>query len=168
MAKEFHATFNPQKPDKPTAFTKTKALHRTDFKAEELVELLYATSAGDSEEFSELVEGLHNAIEQAKQKVLNKPSAETDPLVAQADALADILYFTYGSFVLLGVDPKPIMDIVHRANMGKLFPDGKPHYDEKTNKVLKPANWERDFAPEAKIKEELLRQTKDSGAKKRD
>ncbi|MDN6639601.1 MAG: HAD family hydrolase [Tetragenococcus sp.] len=168
MAEEFHDTFNPQKPDKPTAFTKTKAFHRADFKAEELVELLYAASTGDPEEFSELVNGLHDAIEQAKQKVLNKQSAEIDPLVAQADALADILYFTYGSFVLLGVDPKPIMDIVHQANMGKLFPDGKPHYDAKTNKVLKPDNWERDFAPEAKIKEELLRQMKASEEKKRD
>lgn len=163
MAKEFHKTFNPQQPDKPTAFTKTKALHRAGFKVEELVELLYAASSGDEEEFLQLVDKLHEAMEEAKEKVLSKSSAkENEPLVAQVDALADLLYFTYGSFVLLGVDPKPIMEIVHRANMGKLFPDGKPHYDPKTNKVLKPANWEKDFAPEAKIKEELLRQTKNS------
>ncbi|MEL5940080.1 HAD family hydrolase, partial [Tetragenococcus halophilus] len=74
------------------------------------------------------------------------------------DALADIMYFTYGSFVLLGVDPQPIMDIVHQANMGKVFPDGKPHYDKKTNKVLKPANWEAYIAPEGKITKELQRQ----------
>ena len=44
--------------------------------------------------------------------------------------------------------------------MGKLFPDGKPHYDPVTNKVLKPENWEQDFAPEAKIKAEIQRQLK--------
>ena len=44
--------------------------------------------------------------------------------------------------------------------MGKLFPDGQPHYDPETNKVLKPENWEQDFAPEAKIKAEIQRQLK--------
>lgn len=71
MAEEFHKIFNPQQPDKPTAFTKTKALHRAGFKVEELVELLYATSAEDKEEFSNLVDKLHEAVEQAKQKVLD-------------------------------------------------------------------------------------------------
>ncbi|GMG68021.1 HAD family hydrolase [Tetragenococcus halophilus] len=158
MAKEFHATFNPEQPDEPTAFTKSKALHRASFKVEEIVELLYAASPNNKEDFFELVDGLHEAIEQAKEKVLSKQSAEIDPLVAQTDALADIMYFTYGSFVLLGVDPQPIMDIVHQANMGKVFPDGKPHYDKKTNKVLKPANWEAYIAPEGKITKELQRQ----------
>ncbi|GMA46553.1 haloacid dehalogenase [Tetragenococcus muriaticus] len=162
MAEEFHETFNPEKPGKPTAFTQAKALNRTGFKVEELVELLYATSKGNRKQFLEMVEQLHEAVEQAKEKVLHKQSSNFDPLVAQTDALADLLYFTYGSFVLLGVDPKPIMEIVHQANMGKVFPDGKPHYDPKTNKVLKPENWESEYAPEAKIKDEILRQMKHS------
>ena len=45
--------------------------------------------------------------------------------------------------------------------MGKLFPDGKPHYDPVTHKVLKPANWERDYAPEEKIKQEIQRQIRE-------
>ncbi len=36
------------------------------------------------------------------------------------DALIDTLYFTF-SFVLMGVDPERIFDIVHEANMGKVF-----------------------------------------------
>ena len=59
----------------------------------------------------------------------------------------------------MGVNPTKIIEIVHQANMGKLFPDG-PHYDPETNKVLKPENWEQDFAPEAKIKAEIQRQLK--------
>lgn len=166
MAEEFHETFNPEKPAEPTAFNATKALHRADFKVEELVELLYATSGGDKKQFLESVDQLHEAVDQAKEKVLQKQTSDFDPLVAQTDALADLLYFTYGSFVLLGVDPNPIMEIVHQANMGKVFPDGKPHYDPKTNKVLKPENWEKEYAPEAKIKEELTRQTKISNKNK--
>ena len=29
---------------------------------------------------------------------------------------------------LMGVDPERIFDIVHQANMGKMFPDGKAHF----------------------------------------
>ena len=81
-----------------------------------------------------------------------------EPLIEQVDALTDILYFTYGSFSLLGVDPTNIFDIVHQANMGKLFPDGQPHYHPVTNKVLKPADWEQNYAPEPKIAKEIQRQ----------
>ena len=45
----------------------------------------------------------------------------SDPLVEQVDALTDILYFTYGSFSLLGIVPDRIFEIVHQANMGNYF-----------------------------------------------
>lgn len=61
---------------------------------------------------------------------------------------------------MLGVDPTRIFDIVHQANMGKLFPDGKPHYDPVTNKVLKPDNWQKDYAPEERIAKEINEQMK--------
>ncbi len=158
MTEEFHQLFDDRRPTRPTAFSAEEALHRTGFKAEELVEFLYAASQ-DEQQFTQLVDGLHAAVDQAKAKVLQK-NAAVDPLVDQVDALIDVLYFTYGSFSLLGVDPEPLMAIVHQANMGKLFPDGQPHYDPVTNKVLKPANWEKEFAPEGKIKAELQRQLK--------
>ena len=81
-------------------------------------------------------------------------------LTNQVDALVDLLYFVYGSFVLLGIDPEPMLEIVHQANMGKLFPDGKPHYDEVTHKVLKPEQWMEKYAPEKKIALEIERQRK--------
>ena len=158
MTEEFHRTFDARQPSEPTAFSAEAATHRANFKAEEIVEFLYAASQ-DTTEFERLVRGLHAAVDKAKEKSLRQPISDT-PLVDQVDALTDLLYFTYGSFSLIGVDPEPIMQIVHEANMQKLFPDGKPHYDPETNKVLKPANWARDFAPEAKIKEEINRQIK--------
>ena len=72
-------------------------------------------------------------------------------MVGQVDALIDTLYLTYGSFVLMGVDPEEVFEIVHRANMGKIFPDGKAHFDPVTHKILKPDDWEEKYAPEPAI-----------------
>lgn len=159
-ARDFHQIFDPRIPASPTAFTSETAAFRAGFKIEELVEFLYAASENDPATFETLITQLHQNIETAKNKVLAKGEAVTDPLVGQVDALTDLLYFTYGSFALLDVDPAPIYQIVHAANLGKLFPDGKPHYDPVTNKVLKPDTWARQFAPEPKIAAELKRQKK--------
>ena len=119
---------------------------------------MYGVAEGDEAEFSDLVEKLHESVEQAKEKVLTKGEKVEDALTAEVDALTDLLYFTYGSFALIGVDPQPIFEIVHRANMGKLFPDGKPRYHPVTNKVMKPEDWQQNYAPEPLIKEEINRQ----------
>ena len=151
--------FNPQQPEQPTAFSPELASRRAEFKVEELVEFLY--SAADNDQvFSTIGQRIKKSVDKAEQKVLAKGKPVSDPLVEEVDALVDLLYFTYGSFCLMGVNPTKIIEIVHQANMGKLFPDGQPHYDPETNKVLKPENWEQDFAPEAKIKAEIQRQLK--------
>lgn len=158
QVEEFHAIFDPRKPKQPTPFSEQEAIYRAGFKAEELVELIAATSNGQKEQLHQAVQKLHEAIDQAEQKMLKKEHWGQQPLIEQVDALTDILYFTYGSFSLLGVDPTNIFDIVHQANMGKLFPDHKPHYHPVTNKVLKPENWAKDFAPEPRIKQEITKQ----------
>lgn len=154
----FHEKFDNRKPEVPTPFSAKQASDRAGFKVEELVEFLYGAAANDPTEFKKLVTQLKQSVDEAEEKVLSKKKNVTDPLVEQVDALIDLLYFTYGSFSLLGVDPTEIFSIVHEANMGKIFPDGQPHYHPVTHKVMKPNNWEADFAPEPKIKEELERQ----------
>lgn len=161
MTEAFHEVFDPRKPAVPTALSAEDAARRADFKIEELVEFLFATTSTKAE-FDEQVASLHEAVDKAQAKVLSKKvpdSPKTDPLVAQVDTLVDLLYLTYGSFSLMGVDPQPLLAIVHEANMGKRFPDGLPHYDPVTHKVLKPDNWEAEYAPEGKIAAELERQT---------
>lgn len=158
QVEEFHAVFDPRKPEQPTAFSEKEAIYRAGFKAEELVELIAATTNGQKDQLHQAVQQLHEAIDQAEQKMLTKEHWGQQPLVEQVDALTDILYFTYGSFSLLGVDPTNIFDIVHQANMGKLFPDQQPHYHPVTNKVLKPENLEKDYAPEPRIKQEIANQ----------
>ena len=154
--KEFHGTMDECTQEEPILWTPEGARHRAGFKVEELVEFLRAASPSE-EVFEQSVQSLHEAVNKAAEKVKKKSKAEMS-LVGQVDALIDMLYFTYGSFVLMGVDPEYLFEIVHRANMGKLFPDGKAHFDPITHKILKPDDWEENYAPEPAIKKELERQ----------
>ena len=129
MTEEFHHTFDPTIPDEPTAFNQKKTIDRASFKIEEVVEFVYSISDNKPETFEAAIDSLHEAIDKAKDKILTKNRQVCDPLVEQADALTDLLYFTYSSFSLLAVNPQSMMEIIHQANMGKLFPDGQPHYD---------------------------------------
>ncbi|MGQ9412144.1 Cof-type HAD-IIB family hydrolase [Streptococcus pluranimalium] len=160
-AKDFHLLMDGSVNHTPRLYSITEGGNRANFKVEEIVEFLYAASQGDHHDFTQSILNLHAAVDKAAQKVQSKPHPET-PLVGEVDALTDILYFTYGSFVLMGVDPKPFFDIVHEAKMGKIFPDGKAHFDPQTHKILKPDYWEDKFAPEPAIKKELDRQIQKS------
>lgn len=71
------------------------------------------------EEFSELVRGISSN---------NLPDI--------ADALADLLYVTYGTAVSYGIDIEPIFEEVHETNMAKL---GGGHRSD--GKILKPEGW---------------------------
>lgn len=70
---------------------------------------------------------------------------EAQDVSDQADAMIDLIYFALGTMVEMGVKPQELFEIVHRANMDKLFPDGKPHYNA-YSKVIKPDTW-RDPKP---------------------
>lgn len=65
----------------------------------------------------------------------------TDDLVEIADALADIIYIACGTAVAYGIPLDRVFAEVHRSNMAKLGPDGKPIYRE-DGKVMKPADWQ--------------------------
>lgn len=152
--KSFHLLMDGETIETPRLYDSKEAGFRSDFKVEEIVEFLYAASQGNQEVFDQSIRNLHLAIDKARDKVISKDHPET-PLVGEVDALTDLLYLTYGSFVLMGVDPKPLFDTVHEANMGKIFPDGKAHFDPVTHKILKPDDWEEHFAPEPSIRREL-------------
>lgn len=152
--KSFHLLTDGETIETPRLYDSKEAGFRSDFKVEEIVEFLYAASQGNQKVFDQSIRNLHLAIDKARDKVISKDHPET-PLVGEVDALTDLLYLTYGSFVLMGVDPKPLFDTVHEANMGKIFPDGKAHFDPVTHKILKPDDWEEHFAPEPSIRREL-------------
>lgn len=68
-------------------------------------------------------------------------ASKDQDIVEQADAMIDTMYFALGTLVEMGVKPDKLFYIVQEANMSKLFPDGKPHYNE-MGKVIKPAGWQ--------------------------
>jgi predicted HAD superfamily Cof-like phosphohydrolase len=159
MVQDFHKAFNHKYSEKPTPMDETTALNRAVWTGEELVEFLYATVAGDEKKFKSLVGQLYNGLDKATTKILTNKPVIDDVLVAQADALIDVEYFNQGSFNILGVEPFNLFKIVQDANMGKLWEDGKPRFREEDGKIVKPPNWEKDFAPEPKLKAEIERQT---------
>ncbi len=81
---------------------------------------------------------------------------ESDNIYDQADAMIDLIYFAVGTMVEMGVKPQNVFDIVHNANMRKLWPDGKPHYNGQ-GKTIKPEGWED---PYNDIKKEIDYQSK--------
>ena len=154
--KTFHHLMDERTQEEPKAWDVKGATYRAAFKVEELVEFVRASSHSE-EEFQQAIRDLHQALDISADKVSQKIPAEST-LVGQVDALIDTLYFTYGSFVLMGVDPERIFEIVHQANMAKIFPDGKAQFDPVTHKILKPEGWEEKHAPEPAIKKEHERQ----------
>lgn len=79
---------------------------------------------------------------------------EADEIVEQADAMIDLIYFALGTLVEMGIEPDNLFNIVQNANMSKLWPDGKPHYNE-DGKTIKPSTWED---PHNKLEIEIRRQ----------
>lgn len=75
-----------------------------------------------------------------------KEFLESQSLDEQADAMIDLIYLALGTLVEMGVRPEELFDIVHEANMSKLWEDGKPRYRESDGKVIKPSTWQ-DPAP---------------------
>ncbi len=71
----FHKTFDPRRPEIPTAFTENEAHTRAAFKIEELVEFVAATSP-NKEQLHEAVMLLHEALDKAEEKILGKTQWE--------------------------------------------------------------------------------------------
>lgn len=93
-------------------------------------------------------------IEEAEELRVAKTIAE------QADAYIDSIYFAIGGLADLGVDPQPLWDIVHAANMAKIWPDGSVRRREGDGKIVKPSNW---VDPGPLIEAEILRQIEEDG-----
>ena len=83
---------NPRRPEIPTAFNAMEAHTRAAFKIEELVEFVAATSPS-KEQLHEAVTLLHEALDKAEEKILDKTEWGSDPLIEQVEC-TDRLSFT--------------------------------------------------------------------------
>lgn len=68
--------------------------------------------------------------------------SENERLMIIAKELADILYVVYGTVIAHGLTHvmETVFDELHRSNMSKLWPDGKPNINE-IGKVMKPETY---------------------------
>ena len=69
-----------------------------------------------------------------------KEALDSKDIKEVADALADILYVTYGAGHAFGIDLDKCFEEVQNSNMGKLGSNGKPIYNEQ-GKVMKGPNY---------------------------
>ena len=76
---------------------------------------------------------------------------ESENIYDQADAMIDLIYFALGTMVEMGVKPKEIFDVVHNANMSKIWEDGSIHRRESNGKIIKPASWEDPYPKIKKV-----------------
>lgn len=98
-------------PDKPTVPPLAVLKLRVHTLAEEVCELASAS-------------GLNLDVSMRNGDIMGIGIEETDMkpnLLEMADALADIQYFVDGSAIAYGLDLEPFFDVVHAANMGKLW-----------------------------------------------
>lgn len=90
---------------------------------------------------------LDTKISDARQRLLEEEVAEVaaatawDNLPGIAQELADVVYVAYGTALTYGIDLDAVMAEVHRANMAKLGPDGRPTVVD--GKVVKPEGWQK-------------------------
>jgi len=144
--RDFHRTFGHPAPDVPTVIPQERVEARADWLNEEADE--FVTASG-------LVEARIGASADPADTY-----GHVDVIAEQADAMIDAAYFALGGLVELGIDPSPLWDIVHRANMAKLWPDGTVRRRPEDGKVIKPPGWQD---PGPLIRAEVRRQVE--GAK---
>jgi predicted HAD superfamily Cof-like phosphohydrolase len=127
---EFHRAFGQDIADKPSVPDDKTVVLRVNLIAEEFCEMLEAVYGDD--------DGIHAIMEAIKHQVAYG-NIRVD-MVDFADALADLDYVAEGARLTFGIDGAPIAAEVHRSNMAKLGPDGKPIIRE-DGKRLKPPGW---------------------------
>ncbi|APC46424.1 phosphoribosyl-ATP diphosphatase [Streptomyces phage BRock] len=119
--KEFHETFSPEQKN-------DSVLQKIDRRTQ----LVY-------EEYAEVTDALLT-LEKAHLG-LNSYTPE-EAMVEVASELADLLYVVYGTAEELGIPLDRVFNEIHKANMRKVWDDGKVHKNE-FGKVLKPDNFQR-------------------------
>lgn len=141
---EFHTVFGHPAYEKYTTPKYASLMKlRLSLILEEFTELVEAhvkhSPAGEPSPMEHVVAQLKKSLEAIK-RAPEQDFAIENP-VEVADALADILYVTYGTGVAYGIDLDRAVEIVHESNMSKLDADGKPIYNRETGKIMKGPNY---------------------------
>lgn len=131
--KEFHETFGHPVSETPVVPHDGRLTLRLALILEEAIELADALGFATDD------------IKDSADYMLNKigPRVYEDEIdiVAVADALGDLDYVVNGAALEMGVPLPAVTAEIHRSNMTKLGPDGKPIYRE-DGKILKGEDYE--------------------------
>lgn len=130
MVREFHEKFGHHINDEPKGLDLTTGV---DWEKMRLALI--------QEEFAELLQasGYPESARWIKDVVLLK-DGQAD-IVEVADALGDLEYVINGMALGSGINLPAVVSEIHRSNMTKLGPDGKPIYRE-DGKILKGEDYE--------------------------
>lgn len=128
---EFHNAYDQPILTKPQVPSGDRVRLRLALIAEEFIELLAATTVGLGFTQPGMMDAFRKAIAQVEIQV---------DLPELADALADLDYVIEGTRLEFGINGGPIADEVHRSNLSKLGPDGKPVRRE-DGKIMKGPNY---------------------------
>lgn len=129
MVREFHEVFGHPIADTPNVPKDDRVRLRLNLILEEALELADAMGF--------FTEEVRIYIE----KMVNHGPLVDGDIVGIADALGDLDYVVNGAALEHGIDLPAVTSEVHRSNMTKLGPDGKPIYRE-DGKILKGEGYE--------------------------
>lgn len=132
MVKEFMETFGHPVLDEPTLIEDPQwEAMRLELIREEFCELLDAL-------------GYEDAASEIRAVHLDTDGdyIERRDVVEAADALGDLEYVVNGMALGMGINLPEVVKEIHRSNMTKLGPDGKPIYRE-DGKILKGEGYEK-------------------------
>lgn len=138
QVRQFHEVFNQPVLDTPTVPSDERVKMRLKLIAEEFVELLEATM-GTGFMYSGFAQGDDDYVAETLEHYIDDAEVRVD-LVKTADALGDLLYVVHGMCLELGLPIGKVVDEIHRSNLSKLGPDGKPVYRD-DGKVTKGPNY---------------------------
>lgn len=119
MVREFHETFDHPVRKTPQVIDNTEV--------DDVMSWIFFNGSADPNDTSELEELL--------------TALANNDLPEIADALGDIAYMIYGFAWRHGIDLDEVVEEIHRSNMSKLGPDGKPVYYPGTTKIGKGPDW---------------------------
>lgn len=127
--REFHETFGHPVADEPSVPNDGRVTLRLALILEEAMELADAMGFYAEE------------VKESVGVMLDRGPLVDVNLIDVADALGDLEYVTNGAALEMGIPLPEVVAEVHRSNMTKLGPDGKPIYRE-DGKILKGEGFE--------------------------
>ena len=135
MVREFTIKTGNECPEHPRVMTKDEVKFLVNMMVSEIAELAQTVCDNNEEVVQMIKDAAHIDLNEYK-----KPDSDYELIADQADAVVDCWYYGLNAFAKTGVNLSSVFDVVHDANMKKIFPDGTVH-KRADGKIIKPDYW---------------------------